>query len=733
MKNIILIVAIIIANSVNIYSAVTGKILGEDENLKPVPLSNARIMAIPSKIGTMSDKNGKFTLSPNKTDYQLIISYIGYSTDTLEISEIIDNKNLLVQLRTNIVLETINVDGAKSASTVTFSDGVRIEGISSRGLLKAACCNLSESFTTSPSVDVQYSDAVTGAKRIQLLGLQSIYSQILSENVPIMRGLASNYGFALFPGQWLESISIAKGSSVAKNGFESITGLINIDYKKPEFENPTFLNLYGNDMAHLEVNADHTIKFNENISTMFFLHGNYMFLETDHNNDNFLDKPLGHQINFMNRWLVKYGDFWDNVTVVHALTDTKKGGEKGYFTDDKTDLYGMKIRTDRYNIFTKNGFLLNDKGMSIGTILSFTHHKQSSFYGKRDYNGEQNSFYANIMFQTPFLDEHNTLTTGVSLQYDNYLENLDMLNTNNFENIPGVFAEYSFNHIENLSIIVGIRTDFSSYKTFISPRIHAKYNFNDHVIWSASAGKGYRISRPIAENSSYLASSREFIIANNLKPEEAWNFGTNFIFSFKLWGVPVDINTEFFRTSFINQMVADLDKDIYKVYFDNLNGESYANSYQVDITVEPLQDFFITAAYRINDVKVTTNGILQEKALQSKSKSFVNFQYNTEMNEWAFDLTFDYNGGGRVPNTFVNPEEYRRKDNFNPFLIINAQVTKSFGDFDIYIGGENLNNFTQKNPIIATDAPFSKYFDASMIWGPTTGRHIYMGLRYKFF
>lgn len=732
MKKTLLIILFLIILTENIYSDIKGKILGIDENYNPTPLKNARIISIPSKTGILSDKNGNFNIKNQTIDTIIIVSYIGYKPDTINISTISPEQELTIQLKSNLELETINITGDKTSTVLIFSDGVRTEGISSKGLLKCACCNLSESFAASPSVDVQFSDAITGAKRIQLLGLQSIYSQILSENIPIMRGIAASFGFSLFPGQWLESISIAKGSSVAKNGFESIAGLINIDYKNPLDENPTFLNFYISDMGNLEFNADHTIKINNEIATMLFVHSNGLFIEHDNNKDTFLDKPIGNQINLMNKWNISK-EHWTNVTTIHFLTDTRKGGQKGYFTDNNTSLYGMKLINNRYNISTKNGFIFEDHKTSIGTILSFTHHNEKAFFGKRNYQGEQNSFYANIMYQTILFEDSDNITTGISLQYDNYLERLDSLQMNKVENIPGVFIEYTFNQINNLSVIAGIRLDLpNNYKRFISPKLHIKYNLNDNIIWSASVGKGLRVARPIAENINYLSSSREFIIDKDIKPEEAWNYGTNILFSFKLFDIPIDINTEYFHTEFINQLVIDLDKDSKKVYFYNLNGNSYSNSYQIDITIEPIQRFIITAAYRINDVKITTNKILQDKALLSKHKSYINFQYNTNMDEWAFDLTLNYNGKGRIPSTINNPQEYRVSTNFNSYLTINSQITKSFNDFDIYVGCENITGFTQKNPIIAFDKPFSEYFDASLIWGPITKQHIYVGFRYKF-
>lgn len=718
--------------TVNIFAEINGKVYGVDENLKSTALQNARIMALPSKTGTLTNSNGKFTIKNKAEDTVLIISYIGYKSDTVSIANL-PNKELKIQLKNNLELDAVNVSGDKSSSMLSFSDGVRTEGISSRGLLKCACCSLSESFAASPSVDVEFSDAVTGAKRIQLLGLQSIYTQILMENVPIMRGLASNFGFSLYSGQWLESLSIAKGSSVAKNGFESIAGLINVDFKKPTDANPTFLNIYASDMGEAEFNADHTIELNDEVSTMFFIHGNGLFIEHDANNDSFLDKPMGHQLNFMNRWSVNK-EHWTNVSALQVLTDTRKAGQKGYFTDNNTDLYGTQIKTNRYHFFTKNGFMSEDHTSTVGTILSFSHHTQDAFFGKRSYLGEQNSFYANLMYQTILFGDDNNINTGISMQYDNYLETLDNMNLNKLENVVGLFTEYTLNSIENLSVIAGIRLDMpNNYKRFISPKLHLKYNFDDHIIWSASAGKGYRIARPIAENAGYLSSSREYIITEDILPEEAWNYGTNLSFSFELLNMPIDINLEYFRTDFINQLVVDLDQDPQKVYFYNLKGDSYSNCYQADLTIEPIERFVVTLAHRINDVKVTTNGILQDKALQSRNKTYVNLQYNTDMNDWAFDWTLNYNGKGRIPSTASNPIKYQGKTEFDPYLTMNAQITKTFNDFDIYIGCENITGFTQENPIIAYDDPFGQYFDASLIWGPITKQHFYLGLRYKIY
>ena len=763
----IVLVAIFLATFSSIASAsnVKGKVAGYDANRKSTPLRNARIVALPSMQGVMSSAAGEFSLEVREDDSLLVVSSAGYTADTLVISNITDKLNVFIQLE-NIELEGINVTGSKVATTLDFSGGMRTETITTRGLQKAACCNLSESFTTTPSVDVQYSDAITGSKRIQLLGLQSIYTQFQQKNIPMMRGLASNYGFAFVPGQWLHEISISKGAATVKNGFESITGLINIDYKLPEHENPTTLNFYINDMPTFEINADHSVRLSDDVHTTLFVHGNYFNREIDHNNDGFLDKPMGNQINILNRWEAGTG-IWESRSDFQFMIDDRKGGQMNYHNGNNNDsLWGMRVKTNRYNANIRNGFMLGDEGANIGTLLSFTHHKQDSYFGNRVFNAEQNSFYANIMFQLPsgasHNDEHHSehifsnsnLTSGISLQYDNYRELFDsfnydkLLRNNNDANVmvPGLFVEYAFGIFNNLNIIAGLRGDIpiinydtiampksdeETNKVLLTPRIHLKYGIiPDKLVFAASVGRGWRVARELAENSSYLASNRNYILQTHNTIEEAYNYGANMYWTFNLFGCPVDFNMDFYRTDFINQLVVDLDKSPDEVHLYKLdaNDKSYSNAFQVDATFQPITNFFITAAYRMNDVKQTTADELRDKPLQSKHKSFLNFQYNTEMNEWAFDFTIDYNGSGRLP---MDANGVIKR--YDPFVLMNAQVTKAFKFFDIYIGGENLTNYRIKDAIKGNLTPFASGFDASMIYGPVTGICVYLGIRYKIY
>lgn len=731
MKKIYIIISFLLLQSNIFAETISGRVFGLDENNNKKPLPKASISVIGSNHGTFTDNNGNFKLELPPKAHFIIVSFVGYERDTIHVHDY--DGEIEVVLKPSLKTETINVIGEKSAVEISMSSAVKMETITSKGLHKAACCNLAESFEVSPSVDVEYSDAISGAKRIQLLGLTGTYSQILIEKVPSLRGLGSIYGLLYVPGPWMESIQVSKGSASVTTGFESITGQINIEYKKPENYEPTHLNLYADGMGRSELNAYHTFHVNDEISTMFLAHANYYNNTIDHNNDSFLDKPKVSMLNLQNRW--KYqGEIFESVTGVRALVEDRKGGQEQFFkNNDAANYYGIKVKTQRYEAFTKNGFIFSEEPFSsLGTILAFTHHKQNSDYGKRSYDGEQNSFYANILYQFEPLEE-NGLTVGTSFQYDNYIERMDNNPLNKYEAIPGVFAEWNFGSIKDLTVLLGFRADFpNDYKTFLTPRFHLRYSVNDLTTIRASAGKGYRIPHIYAENVGFLASSRRFEISEKLNPEEAWNYGLNISTVINLFGTNFTLNAEYYRTDFINQTITDLDRDPHSIYFYNLDGKSYSNSFQIDLQFEPIQKLVLTTAYRLNDVKTTYNGKLEKKPLQSPHKGYFNLMYDTPENTWNFDLTVEYNGGGRLPNTEQNPENLRLKKNFPDFTIVNAQITRRFKKFDIYLGGENLTDFVQKRPILDATNPFSNYFDSSMIWGPIFGRMFYAGIRINF-
>ena len=696
-------------------------------------LPGANVYWAQTNIGTSTNKEGVFRLEfPQQDDPILVISYIGYKNDSIHISH--GQSEIEIILEVNNTLQEVVITNKAAGTFISRLDPIYTQNINGAELQKAACCNLSESFETNASVDVSYSDAVTGAKQIQLLGLRGTYSQIMTENIPNLRGLATSFGLGYIPGTWMESIQISKGTSAVINGFESIAGQINVEYLKPDKADKLFLNAYTNIHGKIEGNAISAIKINEKWSTAIFLHAENQSKKVDDNDDSFLDMPLVRQFNVFNRWKYRNKNYVTQFGF-KVLDENRNGGQKDFSTDmvrDTTNPYGINIKTRRYEVFWKGGHIFKNRpSTSLAMIHNFIHHKQNSYFGLNNYNAEENSYYFNLLFQSYIGNTRHNFTTGFSFELNNYIENLNDSAFTKFERVPGVYFQYTYKLDEKLSIIAGIRGDYHNiYGAFVTPRFHLKYNITEHTILRASAGLGYRTANVIAENNTMLASSRRLLITEDPKQEQAFNTGINITRYVDILGRELRLSAEVYHTSFMNQIILDFDRDPQTIYVYNLDGRSYSNAYQVEASYELFERMDMTLAFRYNDAKMTTDDKLQYKALLNRYKGLITLSYATNMKKWQFDFTTQFNGTSRIPGTETNPPEYQRSTSAPAYTIINAQVTKYFKKWNVYLGGENLTNFKQKDPIIAADQPFGKYFDSSMIWGPVSGMNIYAGLRF---
>lgn len=722
---------------------ITGVVKATEKN-QLVELVGANVYWADTQVGTVTNYNGEFVIERQNGNKLLVVSYIGYRPDTLVIS---DNRPLEIVLQSD-ELDEVLVAGKKAGSHMSRMDPLTKVNITGAELCKAACCNLSESFETNASVDVSYSDAATGAKQIQLLGLSGNYVQMMTENIPNFRGLATLYGLNYIPGAWMESIQISKGTATVINGYEALTGQINVEYKKPVNSEKFFLNMYANHTGRWESNVNGSIHINDKWTTAILAHYSEDQKSTDDNNDGFRDEPLLKQINFINRWDYNNKNGFTSQIGIKVLDENRLGGQMGFEgthpekqnIGDSNQLYGINIDTRRYEGFYKAGYVFDDDISSLALVANYSYHQQNSFYGRKLYDAEQKSFYANLIFQSIIGNENNKFSTGLSFQSDEFDETLMM----NFmapdevqllgrtELVPGTYFQYTYSLPERLTIIAGGRADFhNEFGTLFTPRLHVKYNLTPNTIVRASAGKGYRTPNVLAENSYLLASSRQINIANDLDQEEAWNYGANITQYIDIAGKELTINAEYYRTDFQNQLIVDMDQSSSAVYFYNLDGKSYANNFQVEGKYELVRGLDMVAAWRLNDVKATYDGELMERPLISRSKGLINLSYSTPLKKWQFDFTTQLNGKGRVPSTVNNPDEYQRSRSFDAYQLVNAQVTKYFRKWNIYVGAENLGDFKQDSPIIAGDDPFGEYFDSSLIWGPIMGRRFYFGLRFS--
>lgn len=726
----------LLLGSLTVQAQVSGTV--KDQAGEPIIGANVFWKNISGGVATRED--GTFSISkPDKSNH-LIVSFIGYENDTIQVN---DKKAVLdVVLREGMELSEVQIVSRKLSTLKLRSSVMNEEIITSDELCRAACCNLGESFVTNPSVDVSYSDAATGAKQIKLLGLSGTYVQMLTENIPNYRGAASPYGLGYVPGPWMHSIQVSKGISSVKNGYEALTGQINVEFKKPQLPEADWVsaNLFASTTNRYEANADATVKLSKRWSTSLLAHYENETKAHDGNDDGFADIPRIEQYNFWNRWAYM-GDHYVFQAGIKALDESRKGGQVSHSGVPAADRYEIDIDTRRYEAFTKNAYIFNkEKNTNLALILSGTLHNQDALYGRKIYNVDQSNAYASLMFETKFTKEHN-LSAGFSYNYDGYDQHYRLTNnaetplTKAFarESVGGAYAQYTFNLDNKFVLMAGLRGDHSSeYGFFVTPRAHIKYNPNDFVHFRLSAGKGYRTNHVLAENNYLMASSRKVSIADHLDQEEAWNYGASISGYIPLFGKTLNLNLEYYYTDFLKQVVVDMDTNPHEVAFYNLDGRSYSQVFQVEATYPFFQGFSLTAAYRWTDAKTTYNHQLMEKPLTGKYKSLVTASYQTPLGLWQFDATWQMNGGGRMPNPYTLADGTSSWDaRYKGFSQLSAQVTRYFRRWSIYIGGENLTNFKQKNPIIDAADPWGDRFDSTMIWGPVHGAKGYIGVRFN--
>lgn len=734
--------------------SIKGRVV-EENGGKKVSLPGANVVWEGTTEGVVTDENGRFELKWHNVG-KLVVSFIGFQTVVVPVSA--SDKEIEILLESGEVLDEVKVM-TRGNTTIMSTRGPIIEQvITGEELCKAACCNLGESFTTNASVDVAYADAVTGAKQIQLLGLTGKYVQMMTENMPNFRGIASLYGLNYVPGPWMSAISVSKGAGSVINGYEAIAGQISVDYKKPTTSEKVFVNGYGSSEGMIEFNANTGIILNDKWSTALLVHGDWLTVDHDSNHDGFLDMPEKKQYNLMNRWQYKT-DKWNLQFGGKFLDEKRLGGQKGFKRSMRGEygvdkLYGIGIDSRRYEGFLKLGYLMPQyENTSMAWIVNYTDHDQDSYYGARDYQARQQTVFANYIFQSIFgNNENQKYSAGVTFNFDRFDESFndfDILALKptkradfvRSERVIGAFFQYTGAFWEKLTVMAGLRYDYHNlFGGFVTPRLHLAYAPDDFTMLKFSAGHGARTANILADNSYLLASTNSVYVNNKLlveHPEEldrldmeqAWNFGVQLNRKFILFGRMLNINLDYYRTDFTNQVVVDNETEAGKVNFYNLDGDSYSNCYQVEVKYELIPRLDVTGAYRYNDVKSTIGGELKRAALQSKFKGLLNLSYYTNMKKWQFDFTAQFNGPGRIPLNPAIPSD-RQNDEFDTFTVMNAQVTKFFRKWSIYVGCENLGDFTQSNPILGADNPWSSGFDSSKIWGPVHGRKFYVGVRF---
>jgi outer membrane receptor for ferrienterochelin and colicins len=723
---------------------ITGMIMDKNNPKEHLGIPGATLHWLNTNVSAVTNDKGWFTIAYKSEYKKLVVNYLGYKTDTISVSNLEPIHHFLTP---ESELEEVTINAKRQATQKSFFSTANMFTVNADELLKAACCNLAESFETNPSIDVSFSDALTGTKQIQMLGLTSPYLLITQENIPSIRGASQAFGLTFTPGTWVESIQISKGAGSVVNGYESISGQINAELVKPFTDNKFFLNGYSSLDGRFELNTHFNEKVSDKWQTGVYIHGNYRGEKFDKNNDNFLDMPLSNQINVMNRWQFTDAEKgWVSFINVRFLKDEKQTGEINFNpTLDKgtTNAWGSEIDTKRFETSAKLGYVFPELPFqSVGFQLAYSNHQQDSYFGLNVYDIGHESVYSNIIFNSIIGDTRNKFKTGISFTYDQFDELVNTTDFSRIENDFGAFFEYAFDNLDDFSLTAGLRIDSHNLLgTFITPRLHLRYVPWEKGVFRASVGRGKRSANIFAENQQLFASSRQINIDNvggniyGLNPEIAWNYGVSYLQRFNLFDKKGDITFDFYQTNFQNQVIVDWENP-QEISFYDLNGKSIANSFQVEVNYNIAPFFNFRTAYKYFDISTDFKSGNLQKPIQPQNRFFANLSYETVVKEnnshWKFDVTFNSIGKQRLPNTASNPVQYQLPVYSDSYQLLNSQITKVFSDkFEVYIGAENLTNVQQKNPILASDDPFGDYFDTTIVYSPIFGRAIYTGLRFK--
>jgi len=715
----------------------TGLVTNDNDEL----LVGATVYWKDTKTGTTTDTTGRFRLPSRKEEATLVVQYVGYTP--AEVQVLPSENNLWIEVSGVNQLREVTVAAHGFGNQVSTLETRNVESINSRELRKAPCCNLSESFETNGAVDVVYSNALTGVKEIQMLGLRGVYSQFMVENRPTMNGIATPFAFEYIPGTWLEGIQLAKGASSVKNGFAGISGQINAELVKPHLDKPLFVNAFTSTEGRGELNVHLNKKGKGHISNGLLLHGSFVENRWDMNNDNFYDSPRRQQLNGL------YRVFYESPAMcaqfnVQALTDRRKSGQINP-VEGIPGLFSIDQHNDRVEVWGKMGYegIGGKPYKQIGNMISASWHRANAVFGPNRYDATQKSFYWQSLYQTIIGTTDHKLVVAPSFQYDDIRETVNEGDLSRREAAPGAMAEYTFNRpnlelgIPDLVIVLGARADWNTrFDQFLfTPRLSAKYNFSQNSIVRVSAGRGYRSPNLIAENISLLASNRSLHFAGDLGLEEAWNYGINFTQNFRVNRRDAGFSLDLYRTDFVKQILVDVDRSPTDVFFYNVRGKSFSNSLLATLQYNILPGLDVKLAYKWNDARATfSDGVLRTLPLVAKHRGLVTLDYTTPDKKWSFNTRVQIVGQQRLPDNSLVPHEYRHDFPVESpvYAVLNGQVSRKFGArFEVYAGGENLNGYQQHNVIIAANEPNSPYFNGSQIWAPMMGTVAYLGVRFS--
>lgn len=711
--------------SFSLTAQVQGKIL-KFQDKKPIKQAKVRLASNQSFV--IVDETGRFEIVLTKQfPDTLFFSAKGYISDTLIVTKEDRFIGLEVLLFHESEIDEVVISVKRDTKTIARLKPIMVETLGEGELKKAACCNLSESFETNATVDVNMTDAISGAKKIQLLGLDGVYTQLQMENIPFLTGVEGSFGTNTIPGTWVESIQITKGTGTVVNGYESMAGLINVEFRKPSTMPKLALNTYINQFGRAEINVHGAQKINKKWSTGSFAHASTFQHEIDHNGDNFRDLPLSKTLSFLNRWEYN-GDKFESRFGVNAYFDQREGGQLSRISNH----YLANSTNKHIDVFAKTGFLFPNKPyQSIGIVYQLKYHDLLGQFGDRNFSGNEKRAYLNAIYDGIFGNTTHKYKTGISIVGQNLHQSVATIHLDREVYTPGVFFEYTYTGVR-LSAVLGARADFQTkYGNQFSPRLHLKYIVDEKTDLRITSGKAFRLANPIVDNTSLLATSKQWVLPVATQQEVVWNSGVSLVRSMRWWNRLASLSADFYHARFQNQLIIDREKSMDTFYFSFQKNNTFSNAFQLELSCQPINLLTVRVAYKWLEVKALYNNKLQQQVMIPPHRILVNIAYATRNKKWEFDATLSVFSKVRLHDVMLPTGEVLHHQYGTIFPMLLSQVTYHFKKLDTYIGGENLANYRQTNPIISANDPSNLQFDATRIYAPIVGRIIYFGLRYE--
>ena len=718
-------------------------ILGRVGNRDKEPLAGASVYWLGTSKGVVTGKKGEFQISAkDASNRKLIASHVGHTPDTVDVT----NRSIVeILLKETGDMDELVVRSQREGVFISDVKAVKTEQITQTELKKAACCDLAGCFETQTTVQPQTTNVVTNSKELRILGLSGVYNQVLIDGFPMIQGLSYTYGISGVPGTLVDNIYVSKGANSVLQGFESISGQINVETKDPDKAERLLLNAYMNSFQERHFNANYAFKKGR-WSNLTAFHTVQPAGRIDRDKDEFLDLPLLTRYMVSSKW--KLGNDkdwgWSSRIGLRYLNERRIGGQVSFDAErDKgsTSVYGQKVNINQPEIWTKTGYRMNDRH-NLVAFLSVLNQRQNSFFGSARYDALQTSVYGNLQYELKY-GEHE-LKTGLSHRHLTLNEDIAFTDTfllrtydgayRRLENITGLFAENTMRFFKDrLTWIAGVRVDHHNRFGYrITPRTLLKYDVAPGTILRANIGTGWRTVNLFSENIGLLASSRNIVFTEELLPEQALNFGVNLTQRFKTKDENLSgyFSADFYRTGFQNQIFPDYDSDPTKAIIRNFTGTSVSNGFQAELFLRIHKRFELKTGYNYLDVYRETPEGRVSLPFNPMHKVITSFSYKPLTERFHFDMNLHHYGRQRLPDTKSNPVGLQRPDFSQPYSVLNMQFTYRFRKLELYTGCENVFDFRQLQPILGWQDPFGPYFDTSSVWGPTRGREVYVGARF---